>query len=85
MELYVQTVLFCREHSFNKEQTSTLLSIIKSIHEANVGKQSSFILTMCSQQGGGLSGFENDVFKIKTVQIISSPHNICLAQTQLFC
>uniref|UniRef100_A0A3Q2V080 Cilia and flagella associated protein 119 n=1 Tax=Haplochromis burtoni TaxID=8153 RepID=A0A3Q2V080_HAPBU len=29
-------VLFCREHSFNKEQTSTLLSIIKSIHEANV-------------------------------------------------
>lgn len=51
LELYVQTVLFCREHSFNKEQTSTLLSIIKSIHEANVGKQSSFILTMCSQQG----------------------------------
>uniref|UniRef100_A0A3P9BYJ5 Cilia and flagella associated protein 119 n=1 Tax=Maylandia zebra TaxID=106582 RepID=A0A3P9BYJ5_9CICH len=36
LELYVQTVLFCREHSFNKEQTSTLLSIIKSIHEANV-------------------------------------------------
>ncbi|XP_030019122.1 cilia- and flagella-associated protein 119 [Sphaeramia orbicularis] len=37
LELYVQTVLFCREHSFKKEQTSALLSIIKSIHEANVG------------------------------------------------
>ncbi|XP_030610699.1 cilia- and flagella-associated protein 119 isoform X6 [Archocentrus centrarchus] len=36
LELYVQTVLFCREHSFSKEQTSALLSIIKSIHEANV-------------------------------------------------
>ncbi|XP_023150042.2 coiled-coil domain-containing protein 189 isoform X1 [Amphiprion ocellaris] len=36
LELYVQTVLFCREHSFKKEQTSALLSIIKSIHEANI-------------------------------------------------
>ncbi|XP_070707391.1 cilia- and flagella-associated protein 119 [Pempheris klunzingeri] len=36
LELYVQTVLFCREQSFKKEQTSALLSIIKSIHEANV-------------------------------------------------
>uniref|UniRef100_A0A3Q2Q388 Coiled-coil domain containing 189 n=1 Tax=Fundulus heteroclitus TaxID=8078 RepID=A0A3Q2Q388_FUNHE len=36
LELYVQTVLFCREQNFNKEQTSALLSIIKSIHEANV-------------------------------------------------
>ncbi|KAM9425875.1 cilia- and flagella-associated protein 119 [Pholidichthys leucotaenia] len=36
LELYVQTVFFCREHSFKKEQTSALLSIIKSIHEANV-------------------------------------------------
>ncbi|XP_028263745.1 cilia- and flagella-associated protein 119 [Parambassis ranga] len=36
LELYVQTVLFCREHSFRKEQTSALLSIIKSIHEANI-------------------------------------------------
>ncbi|XP_015237873.1 PREDICTED: coiled-coil domain-containing protein C16orf93 homolog [Cyprinodon variegatus] len=35
LELYVQTVYFCREHNLNKEQTSTLLSIIKSIHEAN--------------------------------------------------
>lgn len=38
LELYVQTVLFCRELKFNNEQTSALLSIIKSIHEANVGK-----------------------------------------------
>ncbi|GAA6227951.1 coiled-coil domain-containing protein 189 isoform X1 [Lates japonicus] len=36
LELYVQTVLFCREFSFRKEQTSALLSIIKSIHEANI-------------------------------------------------
>ncbi|XP_051274214.1 coiled-coil domain-containing protein 189 isoform X2 [Dicentrarchus labrax] len=36
LEMYVQTVLFCREHSFKKEQTSALLSIIKSIHEANI-------------------------------------------------
>ncbi|KAM4715302.1 cilia- and flagella-associated protein 119 [Anableps anableps] len=36
LELYVQTVLFCREHNFNKEQTSALMSIIKSIHEANI-------------------------------------------------
>ncbi|XP_029954212.1 cilia- and flagella-associated protein 119 [Salarias fasciatus] len=37
LELYVQAVLFCREHHFRKEQTSALLSILKSIHEANVG------------------------------------------------
>ncbi|KAG7226345.1 hypothetical protein INR49_013756 [Caranx melampygus] len=36
LDLYVQTVLFSREHSFKKEQTSALLSIIKSIHEANI-------------------------------------------------
>ncbi|XP_010734553.1 cilia- and flagella-associated protein 119 isoform X1 [Larimichthys crocea] len=36
LELYVQAVLFCRERSFKKEQTSALLSIIKSIHEANI-------------------------------------------------
>ncbi|KAM6964215.1 cilia- and flagella-associated protein 119 [Tautogolabrus adspersus] len=36
LELYVQTVLFCRESRFNKEQTSALLSIIKSAHEANI-------------------------------------------------
>ncbi|XP_030255200.1 cilia- and flagella-associated protein 119 [Sparus aurata] len=36
LELYVQAVLFCRERNFKKEQTSALLSIIKSIHEANV-------------------------------------------------
>uniref|UniRef100_UPI0037E72920 cilia- and flagella-associated protein 119 n=1 Tax=Semicossyphus pulcher TaxID=241346 RepID=UPI0037E72920 len=36
LELYVHTVLFCREQSFNKEQTSALLSIIKSVHEANI-------------------------------------------------
>uniref|UniRef100_A0A3Q3LKW9 Uncharacterized protein n=1 Tax=Mastacembelus armatus TaxID=205130 RepID=A0A3Q3LKW9_9TELE len=36
LELYVQTVLFCRERGFKREQTSALLSIIKSIHEANV-------------------------------------------------
>ncbi|KAF1374023.1 hypothetical protein PFLUV_G00244970 [Perca fluviatilis] len=36
LELYVQAVLFCRECNFIKEQTSVLLSIIKSIHEANI-------------------------------------------------
>ncbi|XP_073346290.1 cilia- and flagella-associated protein 119 [Pagrus major] len=36
LELYVQAVLFCRERSFKKEQTSAILSIIKSVHEANV-------------------------------------------------
>ncbi|XP_033963593.1 cilia- and flagella-associated protein 119 isoform X2 [Pseudochaenichthys georgianus] len=36
LELYVQTVLFCRECNFKKEQTSALLSIIKATHEANV-------------------------------------------------
>ncbi|CAJ1080846.1 coiled-coil domain-containing protein 189 isoform X1 [Xyrichtys novacula] len=35
LELYAHTVLFCRESSLNKEQTSVLLSIIKSVHEAN--------------------------------------------------
>ncbi|XP_017273981.1 coiled-coil domain-containing protein 189 isoform X2 [Kryptolebias marmoratus] len=36
LELYVQTVLFCRERRFRREQTSALLSIIKSVHEANI-------------------------------------------------
>uniref|UniRef100_A0A8C5E236 Coiled-coil domain-containing protein 189-like n=1 Tax=Gouania willdenowi TaxID=441366 RepID=A0A8C5E236_GOUWI len=36
LELYVQSVLFCREHNFSREQTSTFLSIIKSIHDLNV-------------------------------------------------
>ncbi|XP_027894771.1 cilia- and flagella-associated protein 119 isoform X1 [Xiphophorus couchianus] len=36
LELYVQTVLFCRQQGFSKEQTSALVSIIKSIHEANI-------------------------------------------------
>ncbi|KAK2820227.1 hypothetical protein Q5P01_023186 [Channa striata] len=36
LELYVQGVLFCRECNFRKEQTSAFLSIIKSVHEANV-------------------------------------------------
>ncbi|XP_074518811.1 cilia- and flagella-associated protein 119 isoform X2 [Halichoeres trimaculatus] len=35
LALYVHTVLFSREKNFNKEQTSALLSIIKSVHEAN--------------------------------------------------
>ncbi|PWA21891.1 hypothetical protein CCH79_00015637 [Gambusia affinis] len=36
LELYVQTVLFCRQQGFSKEQTSALVSIVKSIHEANI-------------------------------------------------
>ncbi|XP_041672038.1 coiled-coil domain-containing protein 189 [Cheilinus undulatus] len=36
LELYVHTVLFCRQRSFIREQTSALLSIIKSVHEANI-------------------------------------------------
>ncbi|XP_029485256.1 coiled-coil domain-containing protein 189 isoform X2 [Oncorhynchus nerka] len=35
LELYVHTVLFCRENNFNREQTSVLLSIVKSMHQAN--------------------------------------------------
>ncbi|CAB1312311.1 unnamed protein product, partial [Coregonus sp. 'balchen'] len=33
LELYVHTVLFCRESNFNREQTSALLSIVKSMHQ----------------------------------------------------
>ncbi|XP_077958630.1 cilia- and flagella-associated protein 119 isoform X5 [Gasterosteus aculeatus] len=36
LEMYVQAVLFGRECNFKKEQTSALLSIMKSIHEANI-------------------------------------------------
>ncbi|XP_054454771.1 coiled-coil domain-containing protein 189 [Anoplopoma fimbria] len=36
LEMYVQTVLFCRKCNFKKEQSSALLSIIKSIHEVNI-------------------------------------------------
>ncbi|XP_040924569.1 coiled-coil domain-containing protein 189 isoform X2 [Betta splendens] len=36
LEVYVQMVLFSRVHKFKKEQTSALLSIIKSIHEINI-------------------------------------------------
>lgn len=39
LELYVQTVLFCREQKFKNEQTSALLSLIKSVHQANIGKK----------------------------------------------
>ncbi|KAM8877084.1 cilia- and flagella-associated protein 119 isoform 1-T1 [Synchiropus picturatus] len=35
LELYVQTVQFCRQHDFKKEQTSAMLSIVKHIHKAN--------------------------------------------------
>uniref|UniRef100_A0A3B5KEK9 Uncharacterized protein n=1 Tax=Takifugu rubripes TaxID=31033 RepID=A0A3B5KEK9_TAKRU len=37
LELYVQAVFFCREQNFKNEQTSVLLSILKSIHQANIG------------------------------------------------
>ncbi|XP_056285339.1 coiled-coil domain-containing protein 189 isoform X7 [Pseudoliparis swirei] len=37
LEMYVHTVGFCRESNFKKEQTSALLSILRSIHEANIG------------------------------------------------
>lgn len=39
LELYVQAVFFCREQKFKSEQTSALLSILKSIHQANIGKE----------------------------------------------
>lgn len=39
LELYVQGVYFCREQNFKNEQTSVLLSILKSIHQANIGKE----------------------------------------------
>ncbi|KAL2078135.1 hypothetical protein ACEWY4_025820 [Coilia grayii] len=36
LELYVNTVLFCRANKLNREQTSTLLSIFKRVHQANI-------------------------------------------------
>ncbi|XP_072311929.1 cilia- and flagella-associated protein 119 [Eucyclogobius newberryi] len=36
LNLYVQTMLYCREMHFKPVQTSTLLSIIISIHKVNV-------------------------------------------------
>lgn len=44
LELYVQTVLFCRKQKFKNEQTSALLSILKAIHEANIGKKTHAIV-----------------------------------------
>ncbi|XP_062382171.1 coiled-coil domain-containing protein 189 [Sardina pilchardus] len=35
LELYMNAVLFSRRKKFNREQTSTLLSIFKRVHEAN--------------------------------------------------
>lgn len=35
LELYVHTVLFCRQNNFNREQTSALISIVKCMHQAN--------------------------------------------------
>ncbi|XP_046889060.1 coiled-coil domain-containing protein 189 isoform X2 [Hypomesus transpacificus] len=35
LELFVHTVLFCRENKFNREQTSALISIVKNMHQAN--------------------------------------------------
>ncbi|XP_055006498.1 coiled-coil domain-containing protein 189 [Boleophthalmus pectinirostris] len=35
LDLYVQTVFYCRENNFKPTQTSTLLSILKSIHKIN--------------------------------------------------
>uniref|UniRef100_A0A8C7H8S6 Cilia and flagella associated protein 119 n=1 Tax=Oncorhynchus kisutch TaxID=8019 RepID=A0A8C7H8S6_ONCKI len=37
LELYVHTVLFCRESNFNREQTSVLLSIVKKTPLNNMG------------------------------------------------
>ncbi|XP_039620993.1 coiled-coil domain-containing protein 189 isoform X2 [Polypterus senegalus] len=34
LDLYVYNVLFCRDHHFNKEQTSAFFSIVKLVHEA---------------------------------------------------
>ncbi|XP_031417000.1 coiled-coil domain-containing protein 189 isoform X2 [Clupea harengus] len=36
LELYMNAVLFCRGMKFNKAQTSTLLSIFKRVHQANI-------------------------------------------------
>ncbi|XP_076154914.1 cilia- and flagella-associated protein 119 [Alosa pseudoharengus] len=35
LELYINAVLFCRGKKLNREQTSTLLSIFKRVHQAN--------------------------------------------------
>ncbi|CAL1599213.1 unnamed protein product [Knipowitschia caucasica] len=36
LDLYVQTILYCREKQYKAAQTSTLLSILKAIHRVNV-------------------------------------------------
>lgn len=48
LELYVHTVLFCRESNFNREQTSVLLSIVKSMHQANTGNGLLLIVWSCA-------------------------------------
>uniref|UniRef100_A0A671PKF2 Si:ch73-81k8.2 n=1 Tax=Sinocyclocheilus anshuiensis TaxID=1608454 RepID=A0A671PKF2_9TELE len=35
LELYTNLVLFCKEQHFNREQTSVLISIIKTVHQFN--------------------------------------------------
>ncbi|KAJ0015845.1 hypothetical protein NQD34_014135, partial [Periophthalmus magnuspinnatus] len=37
LDLYVQTIFYCREKHFKPAQASTLISIVKSIHKVNVG------------------------------------------------
>ncbi|XP_026876447.1 coiled-coil domain-containing protein 189 isoform X2 [Electrophorus electricus] len=36
LELYTNIVLFCRKRHYNREQTSVLLSIVKSVHQVNI-------------------------------------------------
>ncbi|KAK7919753.1 hypothetical protein WMY93_011037 [Mugilogobius chulae] len=36
LDLYIQTIFYCRKKHFTPAQTSTLLSILKSIHTFNV-------------------------------------------------
>ena len=71
LELYVQTVIFCRNFSFNKEQTSALLSIIKSIHEANIGNKVRLLSLLRSSRDGSMSCRPYGVlihFQIKSIK-----------------
>ncbi|CAL8283479.1 unnamed protein product [Merluccius merluccius] len=75
--LYVQTVQFCRRRGFNREQTSTLLSITKAMHQANT-ETSLNNMEQCFDYCGELllchavrrPPFSIDLFKLHEVTLI---------------
>uniref|UniRef100_A0A673LQI8 Si:ch73-81k8.2 n=1 Tax=Sinocyclocheilus rhinocerous TaxID=307959 RepID=A0A673LQI8_9TELE len=52
LELYTNLVLFCKEQHFNREQTSVLISIIKTVHQFNTEtplNNTDHCMTYCSE------------------------------------